>query len=112
MNKKVAAAVLVRAAGRCERCGSPAQSPALHHRKLRSRGGKDELSNVVALHHACHNLTTGSVHLSPKKATTEGWLVSSWDDPATTPVLYWTGELVLLNLDGTSTTLEGVSNGK
>lgn len=73
----------------------------MHHRKLKSRGGKDEISNVVALHHHCHNLGTGSVHLDPSKATEQGFIVASWDDPADIPILTPDNVLVWLLDDGT-----------
>lgn len=59
----------------------------MHHRKLRSQLGKDELSNLLAIHHHCHNGSTTSVHLSPAPAYERGQLVRSWDDPAITPLI-------------------------
>lgn len=91
-----------RSRGYCELCGGqlPA-SWALHHRKLRSRGGKDEIANFVALHHECHNLGTKSVHLNPAKATETGHIVPSWEDPAECPVMLPSGECVILTNEGT-----------
>ncbi len=49
-----------------------------HHRKLRSQGGDNSMSNLIALcglhHHA--------VHHAPQLAYELGYLVRSWDDPA------------------------------
>ena len=65
MDKIIAETVLARANGYCERCGKPSSDLALHHRKLKSRGGKDEVSNLVGVCHPCHNLGTDSIHLNP-----------------------------------------------
>ena len=82
LDKKIAETVLGRAKGYCERCGVPSHDLALHHRKLKSRGGKDEVANLVAVCHKCHNLGTESIHLNPKKATDKGWMVSAYQDPS------------------------------
>jgi 5-methylcytosine-specific restriction endonuclease McrA len=37
----------------CEVCGSKAVD--IHHIKYKSRGGKDEISNLIALCRYCHN---------------------------------------------------------
>lgn len=79
----------------------------MHHRKLKSRGGLDEISNVVALHHHCHNLGTESVHLNVEKATAQGLLVSSWDDPRRVPLTLPSNALVLLTPEGYYEYLEG-----
>jgi hypothetical protein len=82
MDKKLREALFQRSGGYCELCGGVLpESWALHHRKLKSQGGKDELSNIVALHHECHNLGTDSVHLNPAKAVSMGFIVPSWDTP-------------------------------
>jgi hypothetical protein len=96
------ALVWSRARGYCEKCGqSLPASWALHHRKLRSRGGKDEATNFVALHHECHNLATHSVHSNPKDALEKGFMVSSWADPAECPVTLPSGDIVILTPEGT-----------
>lgn len=103
------ASVWLRSNGRCERCGIQlAGDWALHHRKLKSRGGKDHITNVVALHHHCHNLGTESVHLNVERATREGFLVPSWEDPATYPLRLCDDSLVLLTSDGSYEIVEGV----
>lgn len=96
-----------RARGYCEKCGgSLPHSWALHHRKLRSRGGKDEIANFLALHHECHNLDTDSVHNNPSSALEKGYMVSSWADPAECPVTLPNGDTVILTQEGTYKYLE------
>jgi hypothetical protein len=90
-----------RCGGYCERCGIPlTDNWAMHHRKLRSRGGKNDLSNLVAVHHECHNLGTNSIHLNPAQATEDGFMVASWEHPADIPILYAGRDRVLLSDDG------------
>ena len=90
-----------RCAGLCEKCSIPlAESWALHHRKLKSRGGLNEVTNLLALHHNCHNLGTDSVHLKPEEATRQGFIVASWDDPRLIPVTLGDGSKALLTDDG------------
>lgn len=97
----------LRCEGYCERCGIRLGDEwAMHHRKLKSRGGKDEITNVVALHHHCHNIGTDSVHLNPAEATRRGLMVNSWDDPAQIPVTLDTGFKVILTPDGHYQTVE------
>lgn len=103
----VRALVWSRAKGYCERCGkSLSDNWALHHRKLRSRGGLDTADNLVALHHECHNLATNSVHNQPKLASEQGFMVSSWAEPSEVPLLLPNGDSVTLNKDGTYSVLE------
>jgi len=109
INQKIVSVVKARAGNYCEICGKPAlPSMALHHRKLKSRGGKDEVCNLLYLHHACHNLATYSVHNNIALATSKGWIVSSWDKPEETPVVLAGGNVVmLLNNGETATVMEG-----
>lgn len=102
-----------RCSGYCERCGIPlAESWAMHHRLLKSRGGKDEITNVVALHHHCHNLGTNSVHLNPAEATRQGFMVPSGSNPANVPLLLAERFLVLLTDNGMYEEIEeGDGNG-
>ena len=82
MNKKIVEIVRERAAGYCEKCGTPATlSMAIHHRKLRSRGGKDTPANLLWVHHECHNLATDSIHSQPALAEDKGWMCPSWKEP-------------------------------
>lgn len=101
-----------RSGGYCEKCGKPLEeSWALHHRKLKSRGGKDTCSNFVALHHKCHNTGTDSVHLNPSTSEKSGLIVASWQEPEEVPLILPSGAIVLLNDNGSYHYLEGNQNG-
>lgn len=101
MKQSVVEVVKARAAGYCEKCGGREEaSMALHHRKLKSRGGKDEVANLLWLHHGCHNLRTGSVHHEPELATEMGWMVPSYADPAEWSLVTPDGTKVRLQNDG------------
>jgi len=101
-----------RAGGYCEKCGKRlGDSWALHHRKLRSRGGKDEYANFVALHHECHNTGTQSVHLNPSESERLGLIVGSWQRPSDIPLTLPSGDIVLLTDDGSYRYLERKENG-
>ena len=103
INKEIVRLVEERAGNYCETCGTPAlASMALHHRKLKSRGGKDSVSNLIRVHHGCHNLDTDSIHANPSMATDKGWMVSSWSEPENEPFLQPDGLWVLLKMDGTT----------
>ena len=94
--------VAERAGHYCEVCGLPEQSDmAFHHRKLRSRGGKDTASNLVRIHHGCHNLNTNSIHLNPKASLEKGHMVPSWAEPEDYGFAKPDGTVVLLQNDGT-----------
>lgn len=81
---------------------------ALHHRKLKSRGGKDEVSNLLYLHHECHNMSSYSVHSQVATATAKGWIVNSWAEPSQVPVALPDGRVVILRDDGEAiTVMEG-----
>ena len=93
--------VYSRCRGYCEKCGNPLPDTwALHHRKLKSRGGQDEIANLIALHHECHNLGTDSVHLNPRVAEHMGYMVGSWQDPTECPLTLPDGTIVILNPEG------------
>jgi len=99
---------LERCQGYCEKCGASLyETFALHHRKLKSRGGKDVIENLLALHHECHNLGTNSVHLNVKVATENGWMVATHANPEEVPVTLCDGSTVILNAQGSYTYLEG-----
>lgn len=51
--RRLSAAVIARDGGQCRYCGRPGATIA-HHLLERSRGGTDDLSNLAAVHHACH----------------------------------------------------------
>ena len=99
--KSIRNIVLARCKGYCEKCGGGLdENFALHHRKLRSRGGKDTPDNLVALHHECHNLGTNSVHLNIKMATERGLIVPSYATPSEFPLLLPNGFIVTLTVEG------------
>ena len=106
MDKKIVEIVHQRANGYCEVCGQTLYDGALHHRKLKSRGGKDTPSNLIFIHHGCHNLNTDSIHLNPAKAEENGWMVGSWQEPEEVPMVYANGSIVLLKQDGKIQLLE------
>jgi 5-methylcytosine-specific restriction endonuclease McrA len=110
MDKKLVSLVQERANGYCEVCGGVVREGALHHRKLKSRGGKDTPSNLIYIHHGCHNLKTDSIHLNPERATQNGWMVESWKEPHEAPMLMPDGTYALLLDDGTIKRL-GEGNG-
>lgn len=109
MDKKVVRIVEERAGNYCEVCGGAAlPSMALHHRKLRSRGGQDTPSNIIRIHHGCHNLRSDSIHHNPEKASQKGWMVGSWQEPHLVPFTRPDGSVVLLQDDGSiSILMEG-----
>jgi len=77
-----------RCGGYCEKCGAVMREDewAAHHRKFRGQQGRDEIVNLLAVHHSCHNGAIDSIHLMPAPATGYGWIVNSWEDPALKPV--------------------------
>lgn len=111
MKKEIAEIVLGRAGYYCEACGKPGQNFALHHRRLRSQGGKDEPCNLIAVHHECHNLGTNSIHSRVGISIDKGFIVPSWADPAEYPLHRPDGSKVLLDNEGTFTEIEGIEDG-
>ena len=100
--------VFARSQGYCEKCGNSLfESFALHHRKLKSRGGKDTVENLLALHHECHNFGTDAVHFNVALAEKHGWIVSSYADPADVSVTLSDGSSVMLSKEGTYIYREG-----
>lgn len=106
MDKKIAEKVLARANGYCEVCGFSGEL-VLHHRQLKSQGGKDQVSNLIAIHNKCHNMGTKSVHNQPKDAQLKGFIVPSWGDPAKYPLHLYGHKVVRLTEEGTYERLEG-----
>lgn len=96
--------VFTRAVGRCEISGVPVaySTFACHHRKLRSQGGGDGPENRLCLHPDAHTdgPSTTTVHKMGAAAYDNGWLVRSWQEPGTVPVLLHDGRRVLLTGDG------------
>jgi hypothetical protein len=103
---KVRDAVWERANSCCERCGqglTRQSEHSVHHRKLKSRGGKDHISNLVLLcgsgtSPGCHSLVHGIGQL---QAHADGWLIASYEDPQFLGITHWSGELRVLLPDGT-----------
>lgn len=96
----------------CVKCGKPLREPvAVHHRKLRKQGGKDELCNLIALCSPCHNIAPDSVHQNPKRSYEMGWLVPSWADPAEWPITMTDGSRIYLDNEGSIRKQEGQANG-
>jgi hypothetical protein len=91
------ARVLAREHGCCALCGE--RLPAVwecHHRKLKSRGGEDDITNLVALDMLCHR----RAHSHPAWALEHGFMVSTYADPAETPVAIHLTSWRLLLPDG------------
>ena len=97
--KTVREAAWERAGGRCDRCGINVRLEGgwwdrmeLHHRVLRKQGGPDTLPNALVLCVGCH---VPGVHAHRRVAEDQGHIVRSHRDPATVPVLLYTGTWVL-----------------
>lgn len=86
---------------RCARCGVfITNNGSRHHRKLKSRGGGDEVSNGVLL---CGSGTTGChgwAHANPTTARLGGFIVASHEDPRDVPILHAIHGRILLDDDG------------
>lgn len=99
MNEKLARAIVSeRSGGLCERCGlRPATN--VHHRKNRSQGGTWSPDNLLHLDGSgttgCHGWIGANVKLSYD----HGWLVKSFQDPASVPV-WCIDDWVLLDASG------------
>jgi len=111
MKAQIAEMVLERAGFYCEKCGKVGHNFALHHRKLKSQGGQDEVCNLIAVHHECHNMGSQAIHMNPKESIANGWIVPSWADPASYPLILPDGTAVLLDNGGSYTPTEGIKDG-
>jgi len=69
-------AVWARSSGWCE-CGCGQRAVHLHHRKLRSQGGRHEAVNLLHLAAGCHR----AIHENPELSYALGYLVHSWAEP-------------------------------
>jgi len=76
--------VHARESGLCVRCSTfvSIDDGELHHRQLRSRGGRDDAWNCIWLCRGCH----GGVHRNPAWSTRLGLLCPSWETPSGWPV--------------------------
>lgn len=73
-----------RSGGACEACGRlRGELGVVHHRQLRSQGGRHELTNLVVLHDGCHRF----VHENPSWSKAHGLIVSGWSAPDLVPVV-------------------------
>lgn len=98
--RKVRDVVVARDGGCCIRCGRWADGGSLHHRMLRSQGGRDVPANLVLL---CGTGTTrchGWAHAHPEEARREGLIVWSWEAPGVVPVDAFTAGRVWLTANG------------
>ena len=95
----IRAQVFIRDGGCCVPCGIPLDSESweCHHRRYRSRGGSDDLFNLIACCQPCH---ADRIHGSPELALQRGWAVSQFGPgPELIPVRYADGREVLLSND-------------
>lgn len=69
-------AVATRSGGICERCMVEV-AIHMHHRKFRSRGGMDTVSNIVHLCQTCHLWA----HSEGIEATDNGWAIATGGNP-------------------------------
>ncbi len=103
------ALVLERDRGRCVGCGDELFGRrgvhfSVHHRKLRSQGGKHDASNLVAL---CGHGTSGchgSAHAEVAASRLSGLLVQSTEDPSRVVVEHSQLGRVFLLDDGSAVT--------
>lgn len=89
MPAAVAEAVLERADGACEgmvRGVCVGTGGHLHHRMMRSQGGRHTVENLVLLCHACHKY----VHDNPAFGYKSDLLIHSWQ-PVEWPPRYYRG---------------------
>lgn len=93
--RAVANAVIERSRGMCEamipEAGCNGRGEHIHHRKLRSQGGKDTVVNCVHICHKCHDY----IHRNSGRAYANGWLVRAFMEPENTPFNYRGTDYVL-----------------
>ena len=88
--------IIERDEDRCLVCGRPQMGDGqVHHRQLRSQGGRHEVANGILVCLWCHGLIHGNV----AAAILSGHIVSSWDHPDEVPLRSWRGT-ILLGTDG------------
>lgn len=64
---------------RCQACGATGVPLHVHHRKLRSQGGTEQMENLVSVCDECHRFIHDNVAWSKER----GFILSSWVDPQT-----------------------------
>jgi len=85
-----------RASHLCEKCGRENRRLTPHHRKLLSQGGYDGADNLASLCSQDHDWC----HEHPVEAMAAGWIVPSYENPATYPMLLFDGRRVILTPGG------------
>jgi 5-methylcytosine-specific restriction endonuclease McrA len=65
--------VLDRANRTCEWCGVPGGRLIIHHKLLRSQGGRHRVEDCAALHQNCHE----TAHRNPSEARRRGLIVGA-----------------------------------
>lgn len=78
----VVSAVKRRSNGICEACAD-GRAEHIHHRKLRSQGGKHLVDNLLHACSECHR----TIHDNPAESYDRGLLVHSWDEPDSVDVV-------------------------
>lgn len=95
----------------CEGCGQ-ARATNWSHRIAKGQGGPWCPSNGL---HLCGSGTTGChgfIEDEPTVARDQrGWRLKPTDDPLTSPALHWLHGWVLLDPDGSLTSVEGQASG-
>jgi hypothetical protein len=95
--KSLRLAVWDREQGRCAACGDLLHEEVweCHHRRLRSQGGRHEISNLVGLCRVCHFRAHSD---RAEFGEPRGLIVPSYASWAATPVLLWDDRTVFLSL--------------
>jgi 5-methylcytosine-specific restriction endonuclease McrA len=104
-DKATVDAVLERDGYQCVVCsgglhGTRGVGYSVHHRKLRSQGGDNRLSNLISV---CGHGTAGchsNLHGAPTNARKAGWIVSRQREPAQTVMAHSLYGFVLLDDQG------------
>lgn len=98
--KRVRDAVVDREDRCCARCGQWAEGGSLHHRRLKSAGGKNTIQNLILL---CGSGTTGChgwAHHERLDALAVGLIVRGFHNPAERPVKVYGHGWVYLHPSG------------
>lgn len=85
----VIAEVRDREDGHCAACGWPLGvfGGVLHHRRLRSHGGRDDAANLIEVHPGCHTGRTNSIHNKVERSIRLGHIVREFGpEPDEIPV--------------------------
>ena len=64
-------AVTARSGGLCEWPSCPNPATDLHHKQMRSQGGKHTVDNLAHLCRGCHD----RIHANPAQSYEAGWLI-------------------------------------